>query len=237
MRPGGLGRRPPTDDEHIRKYPLQALDWATPPVTEVVLDLPHYRAAYDQGTEGACVGFASTWAMSLLNRRRYVPDWLYQEARRVDEWPGEDYDGTSVRAGMDVLRTVGHVRFRKSGLLLPDVTEGINENRWARTTEEVVSALALRIPVVLGVNWYAAMDDPVSIGGDRGGREWWIGMTGDLGRLRGGHAICCYGASDRREAVKLVNSWGTDWPPVWLPYAVLDRLLREDGEGGVIVDR
>jgi hypothetical protein len=48
--------------------------------------------------------------MSLLNRKRYDAGWLYHEAQRIDEWPGEDYDGTSVRAGMDVLRTEGHRR-------------------------------------------------------------------------------------------------------------------------------
>lgn len=31
--------------------------------------------------------------------------------------------------------------------------------------------------------------------------------TVDLGGIRGGHCVCVYGASDRRQAVKFVNNW------------------------------
>ena len=57
-------------------------------------DATGWRAYYDQGHEGACVGFAASRAMSLLNRKRYDARWLYHEAQRVDEWEGEAYSGT-----------------------------------------------------------------------------------------------------------------------------------------------
>jgi len=41
-------------------------------------------------------------------------------------------------------------------------------------------------PVVLGVNWYSAFDEPVK---DRSGHHW-VGRHGFLGRLRGGHSVC-----------------------------------------------
>ena len=49
---------------------------------------------YNQGTEGACVGFGISRLASQLNRKLYDGFWLYHEAQKIDEWPGEDYDGT-----------------------------------------------------------------------------------------------------------------------------------------------
>jgi hypothetical protein len=79
--------------------------------------------------------------MTLLNRRRYDARWLYHEAQKIDEWPGEAYEGTSVRAGMDILRTVGHARIRGRNALAPDPAEGISENRWATSVDEVRTCL------------------------------------------------------------------------------------------------
>ncbi len=100
-------------------------------------------AFYDQGNEGACVGFAISRAMSMLNRKRYWARWLYLTARRdFDEWQGEDYDGTSVRAGLDVARTIGHCRIRgRSEASPPDVAEGISSNRWAESVDDMIAAM------------------------------------------------------------------------------------------------
>ncbi|ROZ69025.1 peptidase C1 [Ramlibacter sp. WS9] len=70
--------------------------------------LDHDVPILDQGTEGACTGFGlATVANYLLRRRRVIPDaapvsprMLYDLARRYDEWPGEDYSGSSARGAM-----------------------------------------------------------------------------------------------------------------------------------------
>lgn len=97
---------------------------------------------YDQGAEGSCVGFGSSRMMSLLNRKRYDARWLYEEAQLVDEWddtpPGE---GTSVRAGMDILRTRGH-RVSRGLVDGPvDPAEGIAANRWATSVDDALRVL------------------------------------------------------------------------------------------------
>jgi hypothetical protein len=99
---------------------------------------------YDQGQEGACVGFAASRMMSLLNRSRYGARWLYREAQKIDEWPGEAYSGTSVRAGMDVLRDAGHRR-SVAGVLRPvEARHGIAANRWATDVEDILACLGDR---------------------------------------------------------------------------------------------
>lgn len=68
----------------------------------------HEVPILDQGREGACTGFGLAANVNyLLRRRKIIPDrvsvspyMLYQMARRYDEWPGENYDGSSARGAM-----------------------------------------------------------------------------------------------------------------------------------------
>jgi hypothetical protein len=97
---------------------------------------------YDQLREGKCVGEGGSRMMSLLNRKRYDPTWLWNRAKEVDEWdwtnPGDD-NGTSVRAAMDVLRLEGHKPWRGAGHVKPE--EGISANRWATSVDDALNAL------------------------------------------------------------------------------------------------
>jgi hypothetical protein len=104
-------------------------------------DTRGWHGFYDQGTEGACVAFAWSRAMSLLNRRRYHAPWLYTRAQQVDEWPGEGYAGTSVRAAAEVLSTLGHRCVRGRLVAAEDQSEGILVYRWATSVDEVHAAL------------------------------------------------------------------------------------------------
>lgn len=110
---------------------------------------------YDQGHEGACVGFGSSRMMTLLNRKRYFARWLWDIAKLNDGWddtnPGDD-NGTSVRAAMDVLRTQGHIKwqasydlidnFKDRDKLQPVPDEGISANRWATSVDEMRAVLS-----------------------------------------------------------------------------------------------
>lgn len=104
-------------------------------------DPASYWAFYDQGQEGACVGFGCSRMMSLLNRRRYDARWLWNQAKLVDEWPdtnpGDD-NGTSVRAACDVLRAQGAERWHSTK---PTAQDGISANRWATSVDQVLAAL------------------------------------------------------------------------------------------------
>jgi hypothetical protein len=157
-------------------------------------DLVGWWDFYNQLLEGKCVGEGLSRMMSLLNRKRYDPTWLWNRAKERDEWPdtnpGDD-NGTSVRAGADVLRTLGHVIFKagRSGDGYPLASEGISANRWATTVEQV----------------NAALQSP---------------------------------ANERLGAVRILNSWGRDYPHrVWMPLETLQTLLNEEGEATVVTDR
>jgi len=175
----------------------------------------------NQGVEGACVGHG--WGNDLACYPVPVPgvnnafarDRIYKPAQYIDEWPGEDYDGTSVLAGAKVVKN-------QLGL--------INGYSWCFSLNDVLLALGYRGPVVLGVNWYENMFDTDSNG--------FIHVSGDAA---GGHCILARGVNIKNKTVLLRNSWGPDWGinggDCLMAWSDLERLLSEDGEGCVPTGR
>jgi len=109
---------------------------------------------YDQGQEGACVGFGWSRCMTLLNNGSiYAPRWLWDRSKETDEWPETvpgDNNGTSVRSAGDILRESGHVSWDDSygddnhterASYTADHDEGIARFRWARSVDEVHQVL------------------------------------------------------------------------------------------------
>jgi hypothetical protein len=146
----------------------------------------------DQGREGACVGHGTVneYLASPARGRLADPDVtayeVYRAAQRIDEWQGENYDGTSVRAGM----LVGRQRSWWSGF------------QWAFTMPELRVALETG-PVVIGVEWtesmYAAPGARVRVSG----------------QVVGGHCLLITGYSPNWSGLgphyRLRNSWGPSW--------------------------
>lgn len=228
-----LGRRAPSDWNHVQRFGLAGQINIVPKV-ERTLSMPAWAYRfYDQGSEGACVGFGSSHMMSIINHHRYDARWLWEQAKVYDEWPDTnpgDNEGTSVRAGMDVLRAQGHARILRGKSHPADLVEGIQENRWATRVDEIRSCIAAGVPVTLGINWYEGCDNP-----QRSGLDYWVNLGG---QIRGGHCVCIIGASDRRQAVAITNNWGEYYPrKVFMNYTNLQRLLDEYGEATVVTDR
>jgi len=67
----------------------------------------------DQGEEGACTGFGLAAAINLLNTPNrelninVSPRMLYEMAKKHDEWPGEDYAGSSCRGAIRGWKNMG----------------------------------------------------------------------------------------------------------------------------------
>lgn len=115
-----------------------------------VHDPEAWWAWHDQISEGICVSVAVARTMALLNRKRFQPRPLYDVAQTIDEWPTEDYSGTSVRAGLDVARTQGLVPARRREPMRvlkgeitrpPDPADGIAANRWITSMDDLEQVL------------------------------------------------------------------------------------------------
>lgn len=67
----------------------------------------------DQGTEGACTGFGLAAVINLLNKQKRNQYFsassrmLYEMAKKHDEWPGEDYQGSSCRGAIRGWKNMG----------------------------------------------------------------------------------------------------------------------------------
>lgn len=165
----------------------------------------------DQGQTSQCVAYSGTQMLvtgPVMNKPYKTPALLYAECQKVDEWPGEDYDGTSVRALFKVLQGAGY----------------IESYQWAFNLESVVSHLLKVGPVIFGTNWYSSMFD--------------VDRTGFMrikpgSQNVGGHAYMVKGVNVAKKALRIVNSWGTGWGHggfAWLSFDDAERLLNENGE-------
>lgn len=114
-------------------------------------DIVGAHAYWNQGVEGACVGFGVSRAASLFNRRLYDGFSLYRAAQQRDEWPGESYSGTSVNAGLQTLRIDGAWRATPSGTR-PVYKDGCSSFMWASTVDDIVGALKTNEPFVRVLN-------------------------------------------------------------------------------------
>ena len=118
-RPASKSRRPPEAPRSAGERMSRTLDampdridvrdWfyqpALAPLPDVVVNCDSVPAILDQGSEGACTGFALAGVINFLLHARNIdrqvsPRMLYEMARRYDEWPGENYEGSSARGGM-----------------------------------------------------------------------------------------------------------------------------------------
>jgi len=267
---GPLGRLKPPDREHVKEYRLteliedQRTEYVVPKWgTYKALGLPSWWKTWDQGSEGACVGYGSSTMMSVTNRwqnylrtgkyatYKYNPRWLYFEAQKNDPWPGgaypdseEFYEGTTVNAACKVLKNQGHIRVI-NGVDQPlSVDEGISAYRWAVTVDEMRAALWANCAISIGVDWYSNFDNPKLIQ-DPVEQAYWIGVDSSgnplpknkLGFIRGGHCVGIFRYSDKRKGFRFMNSWGSGYPPCWIPYSVMQILLDDQGEAAVITDR
>lgn len=207
----GLGRLPAAD-ERDANFRLAA-------PAELLPDYRYYSTGpvLDQGAYPHCVGYAwRQWLSSALLKTKTGPTApsIYTESQKVDEWPGEDYAGTSVRAGAKVLQSLGHI---------------VNYF-WASNATTVKNfILSGDGTVVVGSNWYEDMFDPDS-----------KGFLHPTGANVGGHAYLLVGFSQDRNAFRLLNSWGRVWGEsgrAWIHFNDLELLISQDGEAATATEK
>lgn len=178
----------------------------------------------DQGSTSQCVGYSTHMMLRagpiLNNQGIPSPKEIYDAAQKIDEWPGEAYEGTSVRAGLKVLASKGY----------------ISSYYWAFSADPLVQHILNVSVAVIGINWYRDMSFP-----DRNG------FVRPGGPIVGGHAILISGVNLKTETpwgdagvISLVNSWGKDFGVngrIRMSIKDLDRLIKEDGEAAVIFEQ
>jgi hypothetical protein len=219
----GTGRlRAP--DPRDRMYALPQRPRAAVGVTKRLWRSP---GILDQGQTSQCVVYSGDKYLTtrpITNkgfRTNEDREKIYKEVQALDEWPGEDYDGTSVRAFYKWLKDKGF----------------ISEYRWAFDCETIINHVLGTGPVQMGTIW----DDGLSQPDPRG----YLSPTTDTAD-DSGHAWIIVGAD--REArnpdgssgrVTMVNSWGYEWAKkgrAFLTFDNVDKLIKMEGEAAVATE-
>jgi len=216
--------RVPQFDERSRQYPIRTLPGEGLPLRSFGWRCPTWL---DQGQEGACVGFSwshelAAFPVAVDNVDDGFAHGVYKEAQTLDEWPGEDYEGTSVLGGAKAVSGRGYM----------------DEYRWAFGVEDALRAIGYHGLVVIGIPWYESMFRPRPSG--------LVEVEPGGG---GGHAILVRGVSLKARlkgeqgsmpVVRLRNSWGRSWGvdgDCYVRVEDFERLLNDHGECCVPVKR
>ncbi len=210
------------------------------PLPDQIVNVEDVPDILDQGQEGACTGYALAAVVNFLLRRRGIlerrvsPRMLYEMARRYDEWPRENYSGSSARGAMkgwvahgvceyerwppqrhgashltveighEAQRTPGGAFFRIQHRQIRDMHAALNE----------VGIIFCTIMVHDG--WQDPGNEPkgerrrVAYASKVGGIEYLdLPVIRRQGQADSGHAIAIVGYTD--EGFIVQNSWGPEW--------------------------
>jgi hypothetical protein len=220
--------RVPEFDEKSRKFPVRKLidttklkgrSWIVPPNYDQSIPIPLVQTQIIMRELGlrwrpwdpsACTGFSGGFDL-ISNPGPAKPAditpvecfKIYRLAQTLDEWKGENYEGSSVLGVCKALVKLGYV----------------GEYRWAFGIEDVLLALAHVGPVVVGTDWQESMFWPKKNG--------LLRVEGDSRYTAGGHAylvqsiivnkvykrlLLGLGEDIRDEPLlRIHQSWGTGW--------------------------
>jgi GH25 family lysozyme M1 (1,4-beta-N-acetylmuramidase) len=209
--------RVPSRDDRNNDYPVSLL-WTNESSCGNLTQIPTLvtkkwddYAFLDQGNEGACVGFGTSGELAALPDSVTGIDnayalQLYHDAQQVDEWAGDDYEGTSVLAGAKVATSRG---FYSNYL-------------WATKESDVATTVSNYGPVIVGFNWHEDMMDTDSDG--------FVHATGEV---VGGHCVVVIGINVEEGYYTFRNSWGKSWGiggEGKITRADFAKLMADDGD-------
>jgi hypothetical protein len=231
-----LDARPDRLDLRDRPYtpPVKSLpaQWPQNPVLKSLLpDYVKNDLILNQGSEGACTGFGLACLVNYLFWRRHVEDkkalfakvsprMLYHLARFYDEWPGEDYEGSSCRGALKAWHKHGVCReelwpYKNNQFVQPLDGWDVDAVRrtlgvYYRINKDSVVDMQAAIYEIGAVYVSAQVHEGWNVSVKRKAlRHESLPVIKRRGKELGGHAFAIVGYNEQGFVVQ--NSWGTEW--------------------------
>lgn len=176
----------------------------------------------NQGKEGACTGFGLAAVINLLNVKKRNLTFmasarmLYEMAKKHDEWPGEDYTGSSCRGAIRGWKNMG-VCSEADWRYLEDNPGDLTIDRAKAARSCTVGAYYRLRPEIN--DYHAALNEVGAIYVSGTVHSGWFSPKAvgrnDLAVIKpsstpeGGHAFAIVGYNNQGFIVQ--NSWGPSW--------------------------
>ena len=222
------------------------------PLPEMVSLAAFAPSRQNQGKQGSCVAWSSTYAARTIleaastkqdpNSVAYSPAFMYNNIAL------EDCQGAYIQKAMEFMQQNGAVKYQDfkydendcsrqaSGQLEQQATQNKIHGFHRLTETDDVNGINIR-----AVKEHLAKDAPVVIGmmvggtfmQDMMGQKVWHPSNNDQDMTGfGGHAMCVIGYDDRIEggAFQIMNSWGPEWGQngiAFVRYADFKNFVRE----------
>lgn len=181
------------------------------------IDIPNGLTILDQKSEGACTGFGLAAVINLLKARkgkdlRVSPRMLYEMAKRFDEWPGEEYSGSSCRGAIRGWHNMGVCPEENWPYKVRDKSKLTIKRAKAARSNTIGAYYRLRHNIV---DFHAALNEVEALYVSATVHSGWWKSSIKNGEIPfreeniGGHAFAIVGYNDRGFWVQ--NSWDLDW--------------------------
>lgn len=227
----------PLDEETYRSLPHAEPHRAFLPAS---VDLSHaVPTPGDQGDQGSCTGWAVGYAARTYYEARRPavdpddpahiasPSFIYNRIRE-----GDCDAGSSIGRALNLLEMRGALALAEYPYHPDRCNQPMPEDWQQRARFRIGSWLAIRPITADNVKGQLANSHPViiSLPTDDAFEDLGAGRVYDGTPLpQDWHAVTLVGYDERRQAFRLINSWGSDWADGgfgWLSYDSFERIVR-----------
>ncbi len=220
------------------------------PLPESVSLLKFAPDRQNQGQQGSCVAWSSTYAARTIveaastnqpgNSTAYSPAFVYNQIGL------EGCQGAYIQNAMEFMSSKGVVPYNDFPYDDQDCSRQANSALYNKAAQNKLHGFTRLTDGesteginVRAVKEHLAKDAPVVIGMMVGGtfmqgmmgKEIWAPTDEDRSQMGfGGHAMCVIGYDDRKQAFQIMNSWGPEWGNNgigWVRYADFKEFVRE----------
>ncbi len=202
------------------------------------IDPPAILKIRNQSSEGACTGFALAAAIDYIKRSSGIPKYkassrmLYEMAKHHDEWPKENYEGSSLRGAINGWKNSGVCTEELWPYYITPAKKGKLTIAKAKEARENTIGAYYRIRPVLADFHSAIGEIGVIVVSAKVHKNWDKPVNGIINyksglETTGGHAFAIVGYNDKGFWVQ--NSWGNKWGKnglaLWLYEDWIDNVM------------